>query len=128
MGRGVPPEETVCAGREGQLTGPGMAHQATAAHCQCQHPRQPQVSKAGVYELRRKRAAALLVLNLVSQCKKILNQAAVVHTTALLFPSKVRHLACGSSILELSEDVLVLNHVALNAIRVTQYYFVMYSI
>lgn len=127
MGRGVPPEETVCAGREGQLTGPGMAHQATAAHCQCQHPRQPQVSKAGVYELRQKRAAALLVFNLVSQCKKILNQVAV-HTTALFFPSKVRHLACGSSILELSEDVLVLNHVALNAILVKQYSSVMYSI
>lgn len=107
MGRGVPPEETVCAGCEGQLTGPGMAHQATAAHCQCQHPRQPQVSKAGVYELRQKHAAASLVFNLISQCKKIFNQAAILYTTALFFPSKVRHLARGSSILELkrSKDV-----------------------
>lgn len=78
-----------------------MAHQATAAHCQCQHPRQPQVSKAGVYEPRQKRAAASLVFNLISESQKNLNQAAVLSTTALLFPSKVRHLghlACGSSI------------------------------
>lgn len=128
MGRGVPPEETVCAGREGQLTGPGMAHQATATHCQCQHPRQPQVSKTGVYELQQKRAAALLVFNLILQCKKILNQAVIVYTTALFFRSKVRHLAFGSSNLELSKDVLVLNHVSLNAILVMQYSFVIYSI
>lgn len=43
MGRGVPPEETVCAGRAGQLTGPGVAYQAAATHCQRQHPCQPQV-------------------------------------------------------------------------------------
>ena len=49
MGRRVSPEETVCAGRPGQLSGPGLAHQAAAAHRQCQHSCQPQVSKAGVY-------------------------------------------------------------------------------
>lgn len=69
MGRGVPFEETVCAGREGQLTGPGVAHQATAAHCQCQHPRQPQVFKAGVYDLWQKHAPASCLLPL--SCKKI---------------------------------------------------------
>lgn len=62
MGRSVPPEETVCAGCEGQLTGPGVAHQATAAHCQCQHPCQPQVSKAGVYELWQKKNVLLLLV------------------------------------------------------------------
>lgn len=61
MGRGVPFEEIVCAGCEGQLTGPGVAHQTTAAHCQCQHTRQPQVSKAGVYDLWQKHAALCLL-------------------------------------------------------------------
>lgn len=51
MGWSVPSEETVRAGRPGQLRGPGLAHQAAAAHRQRQHSRQPQVFKAGVYEL-----------------------------------------------------------------------------
>lgn len=51
MGRCVPAEETVRSGRPGQLCGPGLAHQAVAAHRQRQHPRQPQVPKTGVYVL-----------------------------------------------------------------------------
>lgn len=49
MGRCVSSEEVVCTGRPGQLCGPGMAHQATAAHRQRQHSCQPKVFKTGVY-------------------------------------------------------------------------------
>lgn len=55
MGRRVPSEETVRAGCPGQLRGPGLAHQAAAAHHQRQHSCQPQVFKAGVYELHQNR-------------------------------------------------------------------------
>lgn len=49
VGRGVPHKEAVFAGRQGQLSGPGLAHQAAPAHRQLQHPHQPQVFQAGVY-------------------------------------------------------------------------------
>lgn len=58
MGRCVSSEETVCAGRPGQLSGPGLAHQAAAAHRQCQHSCQPQVFKTGVYVLQTPHHAA----------------------------------------------------------------------
>lgn len=61
MGRCVSSEETVCAGCPGQLRGPGLAHQAAAAHCQCQHSCQPQVFETGVYELQMQVQAGLLL-------------------------------------------------------------------
>lgn len=113
MGRGVPPEETVCAGCKGQLIGPGVAHQATAANCQCQHPCQPQVSKAGVYELCQKSAAA-------SECllKNKTNQVASLYMTALFFIGTIKRLDCGDWILELKryKHVFVLDQVASNVI------------
>lgn len=61
VGWSFPTEEVVRAGRQGQLCGPGLANQAAAADRQRQHPRQPKVFKAGVYDV------SVLYLNVYTQ-------------------------------------------------------------